>query len=340
MTSVRPMVLAIAASLSLGAAHAAHAQAATSTDEKTAAQELDQGQLLLAHREYFNAVTKLTHANQLRGGTCAACLIGLAEAMLGMRSYQNVLDSAAKVFAIPDIDPRWAFAARRLRAQAFSELASGDPQKYRDAETELREALTLNPRAEDLRLMLGRVLLKQNRDGEAVAELERVADARPDALGDEARRLVANPRRGREAYAPDFSITTVNAGVVSLESLKGKVVLVDFWATWCPPCIAALPTVRKLQKTHAADPFVILSISGDEDESVWRRFVLKNGMVWPQYFDHNGFRNQFNVTALPTYILLDGEGFERLRVVGSGLHDARALNDAIEKLLADTRRIQ
>ncbi len=309
------------------------AQTANPNDARRAAQDLDQGELLLDHHEYFNALTRLTRANQLLGGNCAQCLVGMAEAMLGMKSYQNVLDTTAKVFVIPDVEPRRVIRAHEVRAWAFREMAATDPAKYRDAEAELKEALALNPRAEELRLMLGRVLLRQNRDEDAFVELRRVAESRPDAMGEEARKLLADPRRGREKFAPDFSIKTVNAGVVSLESLKGKVVLIDFWATWCQPCIQALPTVKKLQKAHAKDPLVILSISADEDESVWRRFVVKNDMTWPQYFDSGGFRQDFQVQAFPTYVLLDGEGIERLRVTGSGLHDSRTLNEAIEQAL-------
>ncbi len=305
---------------------------------KPALAELDQGQLLLDHREYFQALRRLTRANELSGNKCPECLVGMAEAMYGMKSYQNALDTAAKAIEVADGNVRWVLAAHQARADAFRALAETDPAKYQDAEQELRTSLALDGSsrdAADVRFALGVVLMKQRRDDEGIEELKRVAAARPDAIGDDARALIANPRRARENYAPDFNITTASGARMTLESLHGNVVLVDFWATWCPPCVKAVPAIKKLQKAHAADPFVILSISGDMDDSVWRRFTAKNDMDWPQYWDRGGdFQTHFAVKGLPTYVLLDGEGIERFRVTGSGFHESRALNDAIEKLIA------
>jgi thiol-disulfide isomerase/thioredoxin len=146
--------------------------------------------------------------------------------------------------------------------------------------------------------------------------------------------LIANPRRAREHFAPEFSFVSSAGERFTLESLRGKVVLLDFWGTSCALCVRAIPSLRKLQKDHAQDAFVILSISSDKDPAVWRTFIGKNGMVWPQYFDgDHEMSSTFDVSVFPTYVLLDGEGIERLRVKAAGFHEAKALSAAIDQQL-------
>src|SRR6185295_1089076 len=170
---------------------------------------------------------------------------------------------------------------------------------------------------------LGLTLLAQHRDEEGLAELKKEIELRPNGTtADEARTIIANPRRAREKYAPEFSFTSTDGQPISQEALRGRIVLLDFWATWCGPCVRALPSVRKVQKDHAKDPFVVVGISADREEQPWRAFMSKNSMVWPQYWDRDQrMRQVFGVKAIPTYVLLDGEGIERLRVTGSGFHE-------------------
>ena len=112
------------------------------------------------------------------------------------------------------------------------------------------------------------------------------------------------------------------------------IVLIDFWGTWCPPCVRAVPSLRKLQKQHAQDAFVILGVSSDKNGKVWSDFVAKNAMVWPQYWDEDrSVQRTFGVKVFPTYVLLDGDGIERLRVSGAGYHESKVLAETIEKLL-------
>jgi len=149
-----------------------------------------------------------------------------------------------------------------------------------------------------------------------------------------ARSMIENPRRAREAFAPPFSVVTLDRELVDLDGLKGKVVLMDFWGTWCPPCVAAVPTLRDLQKKHAKDAFVLLSVSSDSDEAVVRAFADKNHLAWPQYWDRDRKVQQaFDVRAFPTYVLIDDEGVVRFRTTGGGLHEPLGLEDAIRKAL-------
>jgi thiol-disulfide isomerase/thioredoxin len=119
-----------------------------------------------------------------------------------------------------------------------------------------------------------------------------------------------------------------------LSSLKGKVVLLDFWGTWCPPCVAAVPALRDLQKRHAKDAFVLLGVSSDNEEAVVRSFTEQNRLIWPQYWDRDRKVQQaFDIRAYPTYVLIDDEGIVQFRTTGGGLREPVGLEGAIKKQL-------
>ena len=300
--------------------------------------ELEKGRQLLQRHEYFDALKAFQRANQLAGGKSAESFLGIAQATNGMKVYKNALDACQSAIDLAGGDTRLLARAHKLKGQVFTNL--GQP---RDAEAEFRAALTADPesRLPDLHYLLGTTLLAQHRDEDGIAELKREIEIRPNGTtADEARALIANPRRAREHYAPGFSFASTS-GTISLESVRGKVVLLDFWASWCAPCVRALPSVKKVQKDHANDPFILVSISGDNEERPWRTFVDRNGMGWPQYWDHDHqLRTQFDVKVIPTYVLIDHEGIERLRVNGSGFHEARALAAEIDKQINLARQPQ
>ena len=112
---------------------------------------------------------------------------------------------------------------------------------------------------------------------------------------------------------------TVNPSTEQLpeQVMRGKVVLLDFWASWCGPCRAGLPNLRRLEAVYSGEDFMIVSVSGDEDEPTWRAFVAAHQMTWTQRYDgESSLQRRFEVSALPTYILLDRDGHEIQRYVG------------------------
>jgi len=111
----------------------------------------------------------------------------------------------------------------------------------------------------------------------------------------------------------------VNASVQGLpgEETKGKLVLLDFWASWCGPCRAGVPNVQRLNSIYSSEDFMVISVSEDEDEATWRNYVSSHQMTWTQRFDaDDSLSHRFQVAALPTYILLDRDGNEIHRWVG------------------------
>ena len=271
-------------------------------------------------------------ANQIAGGKSADAFLGMAQAMVGMKVYTNALDACQSAIESAQDNTRLLARAHKLKGEVFDAMG-----RLGDAEAELRAALAADPdsRVADLHYDLGRILLKQRRDEEAIAELQKEVEQRPNGTtAEDARALIANPRRGRENFAPAFSFVTADGREISLDALSGKIVLLDFWASWCAPCVKALPSVRKIQKDHARDPLVVVGISADRDERAWRSFTAKNDMVWPQYWDHDHrLRSMFDVKAIPTYVLIDAEGVVQHRASGAGFHESRALVAEIDRQL-------
>lgn len=128
--------------------------------------------------------------------------------------------------------------------------------------------------------------------------------------------------------APDFEIP----GVGRLSSLRGNVVLIDFWATWCVPCLAEMPNVIRVHERFGAEGFHVVGVSIDreEDADKMHEVAREHDMTWPEVHDPMGaISRQYFVSAIPATFLIDAEG----RIIASHLR-GRALDDAVEAALA------
>ncbi len=104
-----------------------------------------------------------------------------------------------------------------------------------------------------------------------------------------------------------------------MDNMGGRVVLVDFWATWCGPCNEELPNVKKMAKEFANEPFTIISISWDADEKTWKDFINKHEMTWLQYRDaDHKLSERFAIDAIPHYFTIDSDGVLTAEMLGSG----------------------
>jgi len=109
----------------------------------------------------------------------------------------------------------------------------------------------------------------------------------------------------------------------SFPEYRGKVVLLDFWASWCGPCRNALPNLKRLQAVYGGSDFVVVSISEDDDESDWKTFVARHNMTWPQRLDSDSsLQRQFGVNALPTYVLLGRDGAVVQKFIGEEMAES------------------
>jgi thiol-disulfide isomerase/thioredoxin len=131
----------------------------------------------------------------------------------------------------------------------------------------------------------------------------------------------------------DISFTATDGRKVDIQKMKGKVVLIDFWAAWCGPCIAALPEVVQLYNQYHDQGFEIVGINLDKLQPHMEQVVHRFKMPWPQYFDGKGWGNKFaleyNINSIPSLWLVDKKGILRSMEAGQDLEGK------IKELLAE-----
>ena len=135
--------------------------------------------------------------------------------------------------------------------------------------------------------------------------------------------------------APSYAARTLDGDPISLEGLRGKVVLVNFWATWCPPCRIEMPGFQRVYEDRRDEGFVVLGISTDQaDEGVVREFLAERGITFPVTVASGRVVRDFGgVQALPTSYLIDREG--RIRQEVKGIFAEPALRMAVGHLLEE-----
>ena len=136
--------------------------------------------------------------------------------------------------------------------------------------------------------------------------------------------------------APDFTLTDLEGQTVSLSQFRGKVVLLDFWASWCGPCIANLPSIRELKKKTADLPVVYLNLSLDSSDAAWRKAIEEHGIqgVHVRYgVSGSGPVVDYNVRGIPAYFLVDPQGMILERLDGLDITDTDGVAAKILKSL-------
>jgi peroxiredoxin len=134
--------------------------------------------------------------------------------------------------------------------------------------------------------------------------------------------------------APEVALPTANGDTIRLSSLKGKVVLLDFWASWCGPCRVSNKGLVKLYPKYKEKGFEILGVSLDEDLSDWQKAVKKDKINWLQVIDKGGWEsgtvNQWRISAIPTSYLINKDGI----LIAMDL-EGKNLEKALQELLGD-----
>ena len=164
-------------------------------------------------------------------------------------------------------------------------------------------------------------LEKENRTGESPISASH--GGQPDAL------------IGKKAI--DFNVKDLDGNDLSLEKYRGNVILLDFWAVWCGPCIAEMPNVKQVYEKYKDDNFQIIGISLDRSRDTLVGYLEKEGITWPQFFDKNGWQNRvaqmYGINAIPHMYLIDGDGVIRK----SGVR-GHALEPAVHHLVRENNR--
>jgi len=317
--------------------------AASSQIPPEAQAEVEKANLLIASQRFRDAAEALERANKLAGGKCFTCLEAKAAARIRLNDLDGALADANEALKVG--------ASKEYRARAYNQIglanaarAKKDDRDIKElaaAEEAFRHALEADPNLNAARFHLARILIRERRDKDADAVLDDyIKRETAGPLADQAKALKENHRRATESFAPAFRLKTLDEKTITLESLRGKVVLLDFWATWCGPCIKALPELKDIRKKFAGRPFELISISVDREKKKLEEFVKSNNMTWPQGFDEGlrVARETFGVNSFPTYFVLDGEGLVTYVARGYSPATAGRLTDEIQKALQKPSR--
>ena len=120
------------------------------------------------------------------------------------------------------------------------------------------------------------------------------------------------------APLPDVTVTTLGGEAVNLADLRGRPLLINFWATWCPPCREEMPALERIERKWAERGAAVVVINFEEDEETIRRYLAENGLSLPVFQDSSGEVAQIlDITYLPTTLFVDSTGVIRSRNEGA-----------------------
>ncbi len=135
--------------------------------------------------------------------------------------------------------------------------------------------------------------------------------------------------------APDISLKAVTGEAYDLRALKGNVVLVNFWATWCGPCRAEMPAIEQVYQSRREQGFVVLAVDQQEDDASVKSFAQQLGLTFPLLMDRDAtVARLYHVSALPTTFFVDRKGVVRDMAIGGPLTRA-AIESKIDALLTE-----
>ena len=266
------------------------------------------------HREDDAALDSFRKANKQDGGHCFECLRRAYTLAVKLGAYRDAVEIARDLMPLAQTDEDKANLHFRLgTALQVEAVKEKKDQYFQQSNGEFKTALDLDPHMSSARFHWGITLAHLHQDDAARAQFSAFLDEdrKNPSLHERAERFLDRIDLARAIMAPPFMATTLDGQHITMDSLAGKVVLIDFWATWCGPCREALPHIQHIAHKFDGQPLVVLSISLDSDEAKWKTFVEKNQMTWMQVRD-GGFNGavakKFGVTAIPATFTIDADG--------------------------------
>jgi thiol-disulfide isomerase/thioredoxin len=300
----------------------------------------NEGMESLGHHRISDALDKFKKADKQDGGHCLACQKKMIKYGAELGEWK-IAELAGEEMVAQAQGDDVAVAHYQLGTVLMSEaLSRHKDDLYSRVHDEMTKALAAHDNFPSAVYLDGRALARMKQDDAAKTQFERFVKMRPEDDPDRQRalRYISQPELARARMAPPFAVTTLDGQRVSMDDLKGKVVLLDFWATWCGPCRAALPHMQKIAKKFEGEPLVVLSVSLDQDEQKWKDFIAKNGMTWPQYLD-GGFTGPvsrlFAVNAIPHTFTIDADGVLQDEQIGDS-----SVEGKLKKLIARAKEVQ
>jgi len=295
----------------------------------------------LHSRELVMALEGFKKADKQDDGHCAACQGKMIKYGVELQDWKAAELATQELVAEAQSKQDLAVAHHQAAVVFMDEALERRKDEYfTRAHDELTQALAAYSNFPEAVFLDGQALAHLQQDDQAKARFEQFAKMKPadDPVRQRALRYLSRPELARARMAPAFAVTTTEGKRITMDDLQGKVVLLDFWATWCAPCREALPHIRNVARKFQSEPLVVLSVSVDTDQGKWKDFIAKNEMTWPQSCD-NGFTGpiakMFGVNSIPHTFTIDADGVLQEEHVGDA-----SIEGKLKKLLARARELQ
>jgi thiol-disulfide isomerase/thioredoxin len=301
---------------------------------------ISDGKRLTQEHLFDFAIDAYKKANKIAAGKDVACLKSLFELQIKTANYKDAASTAAVLIGIA-ANPSDKSYAESSRGQALY-LQAGDKNKtdiLNAADAALKAAIADDAQNATALYLDGHVLARLGQMDAARTQFQAclTCTSPQDPSYLRAQHFAQNPALSLEKMAPAFAVTALDGSKFNLDAMGGRVVLIDFWATWCGPCNEELPHMKKIAKEFAGQPLVIISVSWDSDEAKWKAFIDRNEMTWVQYRDaDHRLSNTFGVNAIPHYFTIDSDGVLTSEMLGEGSN----VEGKLKKLVARAKAAQ
>lgn len=293
----------------------------------------------LKHQQFLAAFADFKKADKQDNGLCPGCQKAIIQYGLRLQDWKAAESAAGEMVQEAQDERQIAAAHYQLGVVLYQQaMARHKEELFARSHEEMGKALASYANFPDAVYSDGMALAYLKQDEAAKARFEQFVTMQSAGEVDRkrAQRFASHPELARARMAPAFSLTTMDGQRISLDDLQNKIVLIDFWATWCGPCRAALPQMKELVKKFQGQPMLVLSVSLDKDEKAWREFVAKNEMTWPQYYD-GGFEGPistlFAVHAIPQTFTIGSDGVLQDEHVGDV-----SIQGKLKKLIANLQQ--
>jgi len=297
-----------------------------------------EGKKLAKMHQFGFAIDAYKKANKIAGGKDAASLDQVFTLQIQSGEYKDAVKTSSELLAIAKTPTERSIAESNRGFALYLQAGDkGKPDLLKAADESLKAAIADYPKNATAHFYEGKTLARLNQLDAAGDQFKECLSclSPKDPSYVRTKHFAENPALSVAKMAPPFTVTALDGSRFTLDEMGGKVVLIDFWATWCGPCREELPHIKKIAQEFANEPLVIISVSWDSDEAKWKEFIAKNGMTWAQYRDaDHGLANAFSINAIPHYFTIDSDGVLTSEMVGEGSNVEGKLKKLIAKAKA------